>query len=649
MEGHSSKPFAAKPRVIVGLDFGTTFSGFAFAHVSDPDKIYTYYDYPKAGGEKPYCKTLTASYYKATAKGGWQLHSWGYPARTEYERDIQALHKYLKSQSPTSSAPSENIPTSPSSGRGVENFFSKVFNSWNNSASKEACTQPGTCNPPSSSNQPGKSDAPPTQSPSLGVFLSRFKLHLASRNTEELSASPLPPGLTIEQVITDYLRELGDLILKHLQHKYGAHFSNQLIQWCITVPSIWDNSAKATMRACMVSAGLVSPHPVVIVLEPEAASFHCQRVMGELTLQAGDKLVVADIGGGTSDIVAQEVVSVGEGGYRVKEVTMSSGGLCGGTYVDSRFIEFLEGRVGRCFHECILKHRSVYGQLIKEWECTKSYFDCGQSTTTINVPSKLAMEWEKSDQETGITNPGGEDYGEFEMSYKEMQSIFDPVVQENLDLIHRQLVEAGGKVKVLVLVGGFTESPYLLRKIKQSCGAMAQNIICPPNPGSAICQGAVALALNPNAVVSRICKRTYGFAAQRPFEKGLDPDWKMKLIDGAMLCPHRFEVLVKKGDEVLIDKPMSVNCIPGEKGATQVPVRLFSCDERIPPRYSTDKSLKTEGTFVMDMSGDMKLDRGRSIEVSLFFGGSFLEVKAKALNFNAEQVKLPVEVDYLLN
>ncbi len=54
-------------RVVVGLDFGTTFSGFAFAHMSDPHLIYSFYDWPMQtkGGGRPYCKAITALYYKS--------------------------------------------------------------------------------------------------------------------------------------------------------------------------------------------------------------------------------------------------------------------------------------------------------------------------------------------------------------------------------------------------------------------------------------------------------------------------------------------------------------------------------------------------------------------------------------------------------
>lgn len=120
--------------------------------------------------------------------------------------------------------------------------------------------------------------------------------------------------------------------------------------------------------------------------------------MDKLTLEVGNKLLVANIGGGTSYIVVQEVVIVDDSEYKVKEVTMNSRGLCGGTYVDSWFKEFIEGKIS------ILKHLNMYGQLMMEWECTKSYFDCSQSITTMNVPNKLIIEWERPKQEIGSPN-----------------------------------------------------------------------------------------------------------------------------------------------------------------------------------------------------------------------------------------------------
>jgi molecular chaperone DnaK (HSP70) len=48
---------------------------------------------------------------------------------------------------------------------------------------------------------------------------------------------------------------------------------------------------------------------VQVVLEPEAASFHCHHLLRQkhkdLSLHVKDKILVADVGGGTVDIVVQ--------------------------------------------------------------------------------------------------------------------------------------------------------------------------------------------------------------------------------------------------------------------------------------------------------------------------------------------------------
>ncbi|KAG0610978.1 hypothetical protein M758_7G105700 [Ceratodon purpureus] len=587
----------SKPRIIVGLDFGTTFSGFAFAHISDPDQVYTFFDYPKAGGpEKPYCKTLTGSYYKNVG-GTWEFRSWGFTARAEHERDIQVARKQRAS--------------GPSNG--------------------------------------------PSQ-PLVGSYFTKFKLHLASKDLGASSAQGLPLG-TVNVLITDYLREMGALILKKLQGHFGEQISKQAIQWCVTVPSIWDNAAKAVMKTCMTSAGLVggddgSRHRLIMVLEPEAASLFCHKLMSkEFVLQVGDKILVADIGGGTSDIVVQEVVSVGESGNcRVKEVTPSSGGLCGGTYVDARFMEFLHKTIGPCLQECIDEQPSICSQLIPVWEHMKADFgDTGTvgESTDINLPVKVVRKWEECDRRMGL--PARNSYDELEVSYQEMQSIFDPIVEQNLHLIAQQLEQAGG-VKTLVVVGGFAGSPYLMDCIRNRFAGIVPQIISPPNPGSAVCQGAVMLALNPGTVLSRVCKKTYGIEFHPSFDENLDlPKYKYKRKGSSgFKCNKRFRIYVRKGDKVDVDSCISHVFSPSQRGQKTMPIRLFSSDET-DPRYTDGESVRKEAEIVIDLSMDMTLETHRKVKVSLFFGGSLMEIKAEAVNFSGaglQQLELPVGVDF---
>jgi len=187
---------------------------------------------------------------------------------------------------------------------------------------------------------------------------------------------------------------------------------------------------------------------------------------------------------------------------------------------------------------------------------------------------------------------------------------------------------------VLAIVGGFAASPYLVARIKGRFAGRVPQIISPPNPGSAVCQGAVALAHHPDAIDSRICKKTYGFHAVEPFVPGVDPRELGQYYDGVLKCNSRFEVYVRKGDHVKPEDPISRLFKPIFDGQTLIELELYSSEER-DPRYVVGEFVRREGTFTIDISGDMRLEKDRRLNVSLFFGRSSIEIVAEGLNFLA--------------
>lgn len=157
--------------VEVGLDFGITFSGYAYCHKDDPGKIFMFYEWPEQarGGGQPYCKTQTSLLYASDAEGNLQLKSWGWPASVEYQ----------KAMSPAAKSSHDSDPHK------------------------------------------------------LGHLVKLFKLTLApqaqhsscsSRKCKSLPAEHphLPPGLTTRIVIKDYLREISKSIMRGLKNRYGA-------------------------------------------------------------------------------------------------------------------------------------------------------------------------------------------------------------------------------------------------------------------------------------------------------------------------------------------------------------------------------------------------------------------------------------------
>ena len=87
------------------------------------------------------------------------------------------------------------------------------------------------------------------------------------------------------------------------------------------------------------------------------------------------------------------------------KVTKSSGGLCGGTYVDVQFMEFLCQTTGPCLQECIIEHPNIYSHLIQAWEHTKANFGDRASIgefTNINLPIRVITKWEEYGWRMGV-------------------------------------------------------------------------------------------------------------------------------------------------------------------------------------------------------------------------------------------------------
>ncbi len=260
----------------------------------------------------------------------------------------------------------------------------------------------------------------------MGSYVTPLRQHVSGSDAGPPSASNLPSGLTLNRVISDYLRAMGKFILRHLQE---VHFRSDLsmedVQWCVTVPSIWSHNPRQQMESSMVDAGLVlggsigmnaNAHPVIMVLQTDAASYSLCK-----SLQRGDKVLLANIGYDTTDVILQEWVGC-EAAYNFKlfkDLMLSSSGLCRRIDVEKQFIEFLCQNIGP-LREYLLRFPEYKTRSLEEWER-----GAGRSHKFIDLPSELGVAWEEHHWY----------YDTIELSYTDMENILTPIVETNLDFI----------------------------------------------------------------------------------------------------------------------------------------------------------------------------------------------------------------------
>jgi molecular chaperone DnaK (HSP70) len=111
------------------------------------------------------------------------------------------------------------------------------------------------------------------------------------------------PRLPQKQAVdytADYLTHVCQYVLKEsLPRTYGKQFlQNQQMSYVITVPAIWSDKAKELTRQAAFKAG-ISRRKLILITEPEAAALYCATLCKEVDLQEGDRFLICDAGGGT--------------------------------------------------------------------------------------------------------------------------------------------------------------------------------------------------------------------------------------------------------------------------------------------------------------------------------------------------------------
>jgi molecular chaperone DnaK (HSP70) len=81
--------------------------------------------------------------------------------------------------------------------------------------------------------------------------------------------------------------------------------------------------------------------------------------------------------------------------------------------------------------------------------------------------------------------------GSIVITAQDLKAVFDPVIDEVVALVKRQISNVKGEksdVAAVLLVGGFGQSRYLKKRIEEEIHPIS--LLCPPNGWSAIARGA---------------------------------------------------------------------------------------------------------------------------------------------------------------
>jgi molecular chaperone DnaK (HSP70) len=243
MSGLSLNPTS---QLVIGIDFGTTFTGVAFAHSS-------------IGIENARSNSASQSELDAVIEKITVIKSWPNPNR-QYDEKTPSIIAYKDGR--------------PVAWGGLMNRTHKT---------RVHCFKLGL------QEGVGQHYQNSNASSLLGGFLNDCNWR-----------HPDLPSKTAVDYCADYLTLVGEYVMnKVLPDHFGEEFlRNQQISFAITVPAIWSDKAKDATREAAERAGIPNRR-LTLITEPEAAAQYCATICNEAGLTTGNHFLICDAGGGT--------------------------------------------------------------------------------------------------------------------------------------------------------------------------------------------------------------------------------------------------------------------------------------------------------------------------------------------------------------
>ncbi|KAK3594433.1 hypothetical protein CHS0354_000255 [Potamilus streckersoni] len=452
-------------------------------------------------------------------------------------------------------------------------------------------------------------------------------------------------------VFKESIKYIADLVMEKIEEAYGKKVHAERIDWVITVPAIWNDSAKQFMREASVAAGIPNKK-LKIALEPEAAAIFCknQSVIETTDIQVfnpGEKYIVVDMGGGTVDTAVHCVTNQG----KLHEEHAAHGGPWGGKRINDLFEKNIEQVVGEKFLRFFkTQHRHEWIQLEDTFEGKKREFLNKEGLITL-IPISSKFRESYANTKTKRLHETFENlyHGKFcfdenkdtiVISREKMQDYFDFIlnhIKDHIDI----LLKAVPGVKSILLVGGLADSKVVSNSIKSTYSNL--RVIVPKDAAFAILRGALIYRWNSDIILNRISPYTYGVDAMERFNPKRHPKEKIVEVNGRQMVKDTFQKHIVKGQNFSVGEKSKGRhyTLNVHQGVVRVVWNIFRSD-------SFDPVFCSECDHIGSMYVDIwKKDKPWRFFVTMHCVGTELQTVVKDADTGKELVKC--KVDFLVN
>ncbi|KAF2497640.1 hypothetical protein BU16DRAFT_606211 [Lophium mytilinum] len=337
------------------------------------------------------------------------------------------------------------------------------------------------------------------QIPNTAKKIKYFKLNLEIGVTTD--------GFSTENLTERYMKHMH----AHLMYMLNSRLTSSVVKstpidYILTVPAIWSEAAKHKTLTAAENAGFRPINPTNVVTEPVGQLSYSIRRNSLSKLGIGNSVTVCDARGGTVDLISYTVVQV-HPRLDSMEATAGTGAMCGSSMLNKNFQSHLKSHFGNDYWT-----DERLTEANEDFELFKKTFKPSGEPLTLRVEMDTNVE-------LGVRR------NRYTMSQEEMQSrIFEPIIQDIINLVKEQLSSISTGVSAILMVGGFGQSEYLKNRV-QAAVSSSIYVLQPADGWTAVVRGAAMMGISRASgglgtvgVVSRIARKHYGVELMTLFE-----------------------------------------------------------------------------------------------------------------------------------
>jgi len=242
--------------------------------------------------------------------------------------------------------------------------------------------------------------------------------------------------------------EMSAMVLSKLKADAEAFLGEPVSEAVITVPAYFDDSQRQATKDAGKVAGLEVKR---IINEPTAAAlaYGLDKKGGK-----DEKIAVYDLGGGTFDV---SILELGDGVFEVKSTNGDT--HLGGADFDRKIVNYLAGEFKKEHGMDITDDKAAMQRLRDEAEKAKIELSSSQSVD-INLPFLTA-------------DADGPKHFEHKLSRSKLESLVADLIDKTAEPCVKALKDAkltAKDIDAIVLVGGMTRMPAVIKKVKEIFG-----------------------------------------------------------------------------------------------------------------------------------------------------------------------------------